>query len=90
MELVALQAPDGRWFRIGVDPYYLTQKAEEMSYQPQVILDGCYGQHLEIILTRHHKQQSGGSCERIKIWGVKVAVTGAWADRAEVKHEYSI
>ena len=40
MEFFAFQTRYGWWSLHRVDPYYLTHKAEEVGYNPQVILSG--------------------------------------------------
>jgi UDP-N-acetyl-D-galactosamine dehydrogenase len=36
----AFQARAGWWHCIGVDPYYLAQRAQEFGYHPEIILAG--------------------------------------------------
>jgi UDP-N-acetyl-D-galactosamine dehydrogenase len=107
---------------IGVDPYYLTHKAEELGYHPQVILAGrrinddmaCYAARniikrmlqngidvprstigVQGITFKENCPDIRNSkvadliCE-LKAWGATVVVADAWADPAEVKHEYGI
>jgi UDP-N-acetyl-D-galactosamine dehydrogenase len=40
MEFSAFQARAGWWHCIGVDPYYLAQRAQEFGYHPEIILAG--------------------------------------------------
>lgn len=107
---------------IGVDPYYLTHKAEEVGYNPQVILAG---RRINDNMARYVARatlkrmvQNGVDVTKAKVgilgitfkencpdirnskvadlvkefknWGIEVVVTDAWADAAEVKHEYGI
>ena len=107
---------------IGVDPYYLTHKAEQVGYHPQVILAGRrINDNMGRYVARNtikRMLQAGMDVPRCRIgvlgitfkencpdirnskvidvvrelqsWGAEVVVTDAWADPAEVQHEYSI
>lgn len=107
---------------IGVDPYYLTHKAEQVGYHPQVILAGRrINDNMARYVARTTIQrmlQNGMDVPRCRIgvlgitfkencpdirnskvadmvrefetWGAQVVVADAWADAAEVQHEYSI
>lgn len=107
---------------IGVDPYYLTHKAEQVGYHPQVILAGRrINDNMARYVARATIQrmlQNGMDVPRCRIgvlgitfkencpdirnskvadmvrefeaWGAQVVVADAWADAAEVKHEYGI
>ncbi|WP_417283182.1 nucleotide sugar dehydrogenase [Comamonas sp.] len=107
---------------IGVDPYYLTHKAEQVGYHPQVILAG---RRINDNMARYVARttikrmlQNGLDVPRCRIgvlgitfkencpdirnskvadmvrefesWGAQVVVVDAWADAAEVQHEYGI
>ena len=107
---------------IGVDPYYLTHKAEEVGYHPQVILAG---RRINDNMARYAARnlikrmiQNGVDVARstvavlgvtfkencpdirnskvidlireLQSWNVNVVVADAWADAAEVKHEYGL
>ena len=107
---------------IGVDPYYLTHKAEEVGYHPQVILAGRrINDNMARYVARNtikRMLQNGLDVPRCRIgvlgitfkencpdirnskvvdmvrefeaWGAQVVVADAWADPAEVRHEYGI
>lgn len=107
---------------IGVDPYYLTHKAEQVGYHPQVILAGRrINDNMGRYVARNtikRMLQAGMDVPRCRIgvlgitfkencpdirnskvidvvrelqaWGAEVVVADAWADPAEVQHEYSI
>ena len=107
---------------IGVDPYYLTHKAEQVGYHPQVILAGRrINDNMARYVARNtikRMLQAGMDVPRCRIgvlgitfkencpdirnskvidvvrelqsWGAEVVVTDAWADPAEVQHEYDI
>ncbi|WP_120971586.1 nucleotide sugar dehydrogenase [Comamonas sp. lk] len=107
---------------IGVDPYYLTHKAEQVGYHPQVILAGRrINDNMARYVARTTIQrmlQNGMDVPRCRIgvlgmtfkencpdirnskvadmvrefesWGAQVVVADAWADPAEVQHEYGI
>lgn len=107
---------------IGVDPYYLTHKAEQVGYHPQVILAGRrINDNMGRYVARNtikRMLQAGMDVPRCRIgvlgitfkencpdirnskvidvvrelqsWGAEVVVTDAWADPAEVQHEYDI
>lgn len=107
---------------IGVDPYYLTHKAEQVGYHPQVILAGRrINDNMARYVARNTIQQmlkNGMDVPRCRIgvlgmtfkencpdirnskvadmvrefetWGAQVVVADAWADPAEVQHEYGI
>ena len=107
---------------IGVDPYYLTHKAEQVGYHPQVILAGRrindnMGRYVARNTIKRMLQASMDvprcrigvlgitfkeNCPDIRnskvidvvrelqSWGAEVVVADAWADPAEVQHEYSI
>lgn len=107
---------------IGVDPYYLTHKAEEVGYNPQVILAG---RRINDNMARYVARgvikrmlQNGIDVPRATVgvlgitfkencpdirnskvadlvhelqsWGAQVKVADAWADAAEVQHEYGL
>lgn len=107
---------------IGVDPYYLTHKAEEVGYHPQVILAG---RRINDNMARYAARnviklmlRNGIDVARSKVgvmgitfkencpdirnskvvdlvreletWGLQVVVSDAWADAAEVAHEYGL
>jgi UDP-N-acetyl-D-galactosamine dehydrogenase len=61
---------------IGVDPYYLTSKAEELGYQPQVILAGRrindgMGKYIAEQTVKHLVRAGGNVCEaRVGILGL--------------------
>lgn len=107
---------------IGVDPYYLTHKAEQVGYHPQVILAGRrinddMGRYVARTTIRL-MLQNGMDVPRCRIgvlgvtfkencpdirnskvidviqelqaWGAQVVVADAWADAAEVRHEYGL
>ena len=107
---------------IGVDPYYLTHKAEQVGYHPQVILAGRrinddMGRYVASTTIRL-MLQNGMDVPRCRIgvlgvtfkencpdirnskvidviqelqaWGAQVVVADAWADAAEVQHEYGL
>ncbi|GAA3984225.1 Vi polysaccharide biosynthesis UDP-N-acetylglucosamine C-6 dehydrogenase TviB [Comamonas faecalis] len=107
---------------IGVDPYYLTHKAEQVGYHPQVILAGRrindnMGRYVARTTIRR-MLQNGMDVPRCRIgvlgitfkencpdirnskvvdvirelqtWGAQVVVADAWADAAEVRHEYGL
>jgi UDP-N-acetyl-D-glucosamine/UDP-N-acetyl-D-galactosamine dehydrogenase len=107
---------------IGVDPYYLTHKAEEVGYHPQVILAGRrINDNMARYVARNVIKlmlQNGLDVPRCRVgvlgvtfkencpdirnskvvdmvrefqsWGVEVVVADAWADPAEVAHEYGL
>ena len=107
---------------IGVDPYYLTHKAEEVGYHPQVILAGRrINDNMARYVARNtikRMLQNGLDVPRCRIgvlgitfkencpdirnskvvdmvrefeaWGAQVVVADAWADPAEVRHEYGV
>ena len=107
---------------IGVDPYYLTHKAEQVGYHPQVILAGRrINDNMGRYVARNtikRMLQAGMDVPRCRIgvlgitfkencpdirnskvidvvrelqsWGAEVIVADAWADPAEVQHEYGI
>jgi len=107
---------------IGVDPYYLTHKAEEVGYHPQVILAGRrINDNMARYVARNIIKlmlQNGMDAPRCRVgvlgvtfkencpdirnskvidmvrefesWGVEVVVADAWADPAEVQHEYGL
>jgi UDP-N-acetyl-D-glucosamine/UDP-N-acetyl-D-galactosamine dehydrogenase len=107
---------------IGVDPYYLTHKAEEVGYHPQVILAGRrINDNMARYVARNTIKlmlQNGLDVPRCRVgvlgvtfkencpdirnskvvdmvrefksWGVEVVVADAWADPAEVVHEYGL
>lgn len=107
---------------IGVDPYYLTHKAEQVGYHPQVILAGRrINDNMGRYVARNtikRMLQAGMDVPRCRIgvlgitfkencpdirnskvidvvrelqaWGAEVIVADAWADPAEVQHEYSL
>ena len=107
---------------IGVDPYYLTHKAEEVGYNPQVILAGRrINDNMARYVARNviKRMLQGGvdvpratvgvlgvtfkeNCPDIRnskvidlirelqSWGVRVVAADAWADAAEVQHEYGL
>jgi UDP-N-acetyl-D-glucosamine/UDP-N-acetyl-D-galactosamine dehydrogenase len=107
---------------IGVDPYYLTHKAEEVGYHPQVILAGRrINDNMARYVARNTVKlmlQNGMDVPRCRVgvlgltfkencpdirnskvvdmvrefqsWGVEVVVADAWADTAEVAHEYGL
>lgn len=107
---------------IGVDPYYLTHKAEQVGYHPQVILAGRrINDNMARYVARTTIQRmlkNGMDVPRCRIgvlgitfkencpdirnskvadmvrefeaWGAQVVVADAWADAAEVQHEYGI
>lgn len=107
---------------IGVDPYYLTHKAEELGYHPQIILAG---RRMNDNMARYAARsiirrmlQNGHDVARSTIgvlgitfkencpdirnskvvdlvrelstWNVRTMIVDAWADPAEVRHEYGI
>ena len=75
MELLAIQTRFGWCHCIGVDPYYLTHKAQEVGYNPEIILAGrrlndnmgmyVANQVLKLLIKKEHK-----------ISGAKVLVLG--------------
>ncbi len=107
---------------IGVDPYYLTHKAEEVGYHPQVILAGRrINDNMARYVARNTIKlmlQNGMDVPRCRVgvlgvtfkencpdirnskvvdmirefqaWGVQVVAADAWADPAEVQHEYGL
>lgn len=107
---------------IGVDPYYLTHKAEEVGYHPQVILAGRrindnmgrYAARNTIKLMLRNGIDVARSTvgvlgitfkencpdirnskvvdviRELEAWGANVIVSDAWANPAEVEHEYRI
>jgi len=107
---------------IGVDPYYLTHKAEEVGYHPQVILAGRrINDNMARYVARNTIKlmlQNGMDVPRCRVgvlgvtfkencpdirnskvvdmirefeaWGVEVVVADAWADPADVQHEYGL
>jgi len=107
---------------IGVDPYYLTHKAEEVGYHPQVILAGRrINDNMARYVARNTIKlmlQNGMDVPRCRVgvlgltfkencpdirnskvvdmvrefqsWGVDVVVADAWANAAEVQHEYGL
>ena len=107
---------------IGVDPYYLTHKAEEVGYHPQVILAGRrINDNMARYVARNTIKlmlQNGMDVPRCRVgvlgvtfkencpdirnskvvdmirefqaWGVQVVAADAWADPAEVRHEYGL
>ena len=107
---------------IGVDPYYLTHKAEEVGYNPQVILAGRrINDNMARYVARNvvkRMLQNGVDVPRATVgvlgitfkencpdirnskvidlirelqsWGVRVVVADAWAEAAEVEHEYGL
>ena len=107
---------------IGVDPYYLTHKAEAVGYHPQVILAGrrindnmarYAARNLIRLMIKNGidvAQSTVGvmgitfkeNCpdirnskvvdliKELQAWNVKVVVVDAWANPAEVMHEYGI
>ncbi len=107
---------------IGVDPYYLTHKAEEVGYHPQVILAGrrindemaryaarnliklMLGNGIDVarstvgVLGVTFKENCPDIrnskvvdlVRELRTWNVNVVVVDAWADAAEVKHEYGL
>lgn len=107
---------------IGVDPYYLTHKAEQVGYHPQVILAGRrINDNMARYVARNTVKlmlQNGMDVPRCRVgvmgitfkencpdirnskvvdvikelqaWGAQVVVADAWADAAEVQHEYGL
>ena len=107
---------------IGIDPYYIAQKAEEAGYHPEIILAGrrmndgmgawIANQVIKLMISRDKVIKGAKvlilgitfkeNCPDIrnskvidlvvelKSYGCKVDVYDPWADRAEVKHEYSL
>lgn len=107
---------------IGVDPYYLTHKSEQLGYYPEVILAGrrindnmavYAAQRIIKELTKNGINISEcrigvmgvtfkDNCPDIrnskvvdliaelKEWGANVTIYDPWADKADVKEEYSL
>ena len=107
---------------IGVDPYYLTHKAQEIGYNPEIILAGRrlndnMGEHvanqvIKLMIKKGHKVEGSKvlvlgitfkeNCPDIrnsrvidviyelKDFGCDVDVYDPWADKEEVKKEYSL
>ena len=107
---------------IGVDPYYLTHKAEEVGYHPQVILAGrrindnmarYVARNLIRLMLRNGIDVARSTVgvmgvtfkdncpdirnskvvdliNELKLWSVNAVVSDAWANPAEVEHEYGI
>lgn len=73
---------------IGVDPYYLTQKAQEVGYNPEIILAGrrindnmgmyVAGQVIKLMI------------RKLADFGCNVDVHDPWADPEEVRTEYGL
>ncbi len=60
---------------IGVDPYYLTHKAESVGYQPEVILSGrrindSMGEHVAREVVRRLLRQGGGAGTLVTVLGL--------------------
>ncbi|WP_419765665.1 MAG: nucleotide sugar dehydrogenase [Arcobacter sp.] len=107
---------------IGVDPYYLTHKAQEVGYNPEIILAGrrlndnmgiyVANQVIKLMIKKGHKIEGARvlvlgitfkeNCpdirnsrvidviKELQDFGCDVDVTDYWADKDEVKHEYSL
>jgi UDP-N-acetyl-D-galactosamine dehydrogenase len=107
---------------IGVDPYYLTHKAQSIGYNPEIILAGrrlndnmgiyVANQVIKLMIKKGHKIEGSKvlvlgitfkeNCpdirnsrvidviEELKEFGCDIDVYDPWADKAEVKHEYSL
>ncbi len=107
---------------IGVDPYYLTHKAQEVGYNPEIILAGrrlndnmgiyVANQVIKLMIKKGHKIEGSKvlvlgitfkeNCpdirnskvidviKELQEFGCDVDVSDYWADKVEVKHEYSL
>ena len=107
---------------IGVDPYYLTHKAQKIGYNPEIILAGrrlndsmgiyVANQVVKLMLKKAHKIEGSNvlvlgitfkeNCpdirnsrvidvvDELREFGCSVDVYDPWADKEEVKKEYSI
>ena len=69
---------------IGVDPYYLTFKAESIGYHPQVILSG---RKINDGMGKHVAEQT---VKKMIQYGVELVVHDPCAYPEEVEHEYGI
>ena len=107
---------------IGVDPYYLTHKAQQVGYNPEIILAGrrlndnmgiyVANQVIKLLIKKGHKVEGSNvlvlgitfkeNCpdirnsrvidviEELQEFGCNIDVYDTWADKAEVKYEYSL
>jgi len=88
---------------IGVDPYYLTHKAEEIGYHPQIILAGrrindgmgayVAGQLVKAMLKRHIQVNGARVIDvvlELHDYGIQVDVYDPWVDADEAQNEYGI
>lgn len=107
---------------IGVDPYYLTHKAQSIGYNPEIILAGrrlndnmgiyVANQVIKLMIKKGHKIEGSKvlvlgitfkeNCpdirnsrvidviEELQEFGCNIDVYDPWADKQEVKHEYSL
>ncbi|RXK00549.1 Vi polysaccharide biosynthesis UDP-N-acetylglucosamine C-6 dehydrogenase TviB [Arcobacter sp. CECT 8986] len=107
---------------IGVDPYYLTHKAQSIGYNPEIILAGrrlndnmgiyVANQVIKLMIKKGQKIEGSNvlvlgitfkeNCpdirnsrvidviEELQEFGCNITVSDYWADKDEVKHEYSI
>ncbi|UTJ07329.1 Vi polysaccharide biosynthesis UDP-N-acetylglucosamine C-6 dehydrogenase TviB [Arcobacter roscoffensis] len=107
---------------IGVDPYYLTHKAQSIGYNPEIILAGrrlndnmgiyVANQVIKLMIKKGHKIEGSNvlmlgitfkeNCpdirnsrvidvvEELQEFGCNIDVYDPWADKEEVKHEYSL
>ena len=107
---------------IGVDPYYLTHKAQAVGYNPEIILAGrrlndnmglyVANQVIKLMIKKGHKIEGSKvlvlgitfkeNCPDIRNsrvidviselqeFGCNIDVYDPWADKDEVKHEYSL
>ena len=107
---------------IGVDPYYLTHKAQQIGYNPEIILAGrrlndnmgiyVANQVIKLMIKKGHKIEGSNvlvlgitfkeNCpdirnsrvidviEELQEFGCNIDIYDPWADKEEVKHEYSL
>ncbi|MDX1809371.1 MAG: nucleotide sugar dehydrogenase [Sulfurospirillaceae bacterium] len=107
---------------IGVDPYYLTHKAQQVGYNPEIILAGrrlndnmgiyIANQVVKLMIKKGHKIEGSKvlvlgitfkeNCpdirnsrvidvvQELQEFGCNVAISDYWADKDEVKAEYSL
>ena len=85
---------------IGVDPYYLAQKAQEVGYNPEIILAGRISiKNANILVLGITFKENCPDVRNTKVvdvisnleeYGTKVTVFDPWADRKEVLKEYGL
>ena len=80
---------------IGVDPYYLTQKAQEIGYNPEIILAGRRINDNMGITFKENCPDIRNSrvidvIRELQDFGCEVDIHDPWADAAEVRDEYGV